>query len=790
MAHATPPLYKDPDRSVEERVQDLLARMTLDEKLAQLGSAWVFELLDDLTFSEEKAGRVMAGGIGQITRIGGASNLRPADSARMANTIQRWLIDHTRLGIPAMVHEECCSGYMALSATCFPQAIGVASTWNPALVEQMTAAIRAQMRAVGGHQALAPVLDVTRDPRWGRVEETFGEDPYLVAEMGAAYVRGMQGDDWQAGVVATGKHFVGYGMGEGGMNWAPAHIGPRELLEVYVFPFEAAIKTAGLASIMNGYHELDGIPCGANRDLLTGLLRERLGFEGLIVSDYHAVAQLAEYHHVARDKQEAAALALEAGIDVELPGTDCYGAPLRETVERGAIDPALLDEAVRRVLRVKFALGLFENPYVAVERAPEVFDTPAQRALARQIARESIVLLKNKGGLLPLDKTIGSIAVIGPNADVVRNLVGDYAYPAHIETILEQQTENPSGGRRPERIELVEDFVPIISVLEGIRAKVGGARVRYAPGLRTVLDASTEGFAEAVELARAADVAILVVGEKSGLTGDCTCGEARDRAELGLPGAQQQLVEAICATGTPVVVVLVSGRPQAVPWIATHVPALVHAWLPGEEGANAIADVLFGDYTPGGKLPISVPRDAGQAPVFYGHKLSGGRSHWKGDYVELSAKPLYPFGYGLSYTRFEYANLRLSTGQARAGETVDIRLDLTNAGERPGDEIVQLYTRDVVSSVTRPVKELKGFKRVPLAPGETKTVVFTLAVNHLAFLDRAMRHAVEPGVIEVMIGASSDDIRLRGSFEITGAPVEVGDDKVYFSAARVEPSAR
>lgn len=285
-------------------------------------------------------------------------------------------------------------------------------------------------------------------------------------------------------------------------------------------------------------------------------------------------------------------------------------------------------------------------------------------------------------------------------------------------------------------------------------------------------------------------MAILVVGEKSGLTDDCTCGEARDRAELGLPGAQQQLVEAICATGTPVVVVLVSGRPQAVPWIATHVPALVHAWLPGEEGANAIADVLFGDYTPGGKLPISVPRDAGQAPVFYGHKLSGGRSHWKGDYVELSAKPLYPFGYGLSYTRFEYANLRLSTGQARAGETVDIRLDLTNAGERPGDEIVQLYTRDVVSSVTRPVKELKGFKRVPLAPGETKTVVFTLAVNHLAFLDRAMRHAVEPGVIEVMIGASSDDIRLRGSFEITGAPVEVGDDKVYFSAARVEPSAR
>ena len=779
--------YMNPERPIEERVQALLGLMTVEEKVAQLGSAWVFELLDGLEFSDAKARAVMGAGIGQITRIGGASNLRPAESARLANTIQRWLVENTRLGIPAIVHEECCSGYMALSATCFPQAIGVASTWQPALVEQMTTVIRTQMRAVGAHQALAPVLDVTRDPRWGRVEETFGEDPYLVAAIGTAFVRGLQGAHWREGILATGKHFVGYGMGEGGMNWAPAHLGPRELLEVYTFPFEAAIKTANLASIMNGYHELDGIPCGANGELLNGLLRERLGFEGLIVSDYMAIDQLAVYHHVAEGKQGAAQAALEAGIDVELPSTDCYGAPLLEAIKSGRVDEALLDQAVSRVLRVKFELGLFENPYVAVESAPLVFDTPAQRELARQIARESIVLLKNDAGLLPLSRSIGSIAVIGPNADVTRNLVGDYAYPAHIETILENQLENPLGGALPDRIELVEDFVPIISVLDGIRAKVGeDVTVRYAPGVRTVQDTSTDGFAEAVEIARQSDVAILVVGEKSGLTDDCTCGEARDRVELGLPGAQQQLVEAVHATGTPVVVVLVSGRPQSIPWIAEHVGAVLHAWLPGEEGANAIADVLFGDYNPGGKLPITVPRHPGQIPVFYGHKLSGGRSHWKGDYVELSSRPLFEFGYGLSYTRFAYDNLRLSTGHAAAGDEVEIRVDVTNTGERAGDEVVQLYVRDVASSVTRPVKELKGFQRVTLAPGETKTVVFTLAVNQLAFLDRAMRLIVEPGTIEVMVGSSSEDIRLTGAFEITGPATDVSQARVYFSRARIE----
>jgi beta-glucosidase len=429
--------YRDPDRPVPERVRDLIDRMTLDEKIAQLGSAWVYELLDDGRFSPDKARMLLEHGIGQITRIGGASSARPSESARLANTIQTFLREETRLGIPALVHEETCSGYMARGATCFPQIIGVASTWEPQLAEAMAGVIRTQMQAVGAHQALAPVLDVTREPRWGRVEETFGEDPYLVARMGTAFVRGLQTDDVGRGVIATGKHFLAYGASEGGMNWAPAHVPPRELREIFMAPFEAAIKTAGLASIMNAYHELDGVPCAASRELLTDILRGWLGFQGLVVSDYFAVQTIAEHHHIAATKADAARLALEAGIDIELPGTDCYGAPLHAAIESGAVSVALIDEVVGRVLALKFRLGLFERVHVAPDQAPAVFDTPAQRDLAREIARKSIVLLKNSGGLLPLRKDVRSIAVIGPNADTVRHQMGDYSYPAHIETLLE-----------------------------------------------------------------------------------------------------------------------------------------------------------------------------------------------------------------------------------------------------------------------------------------------------------------------------------------------------------------
>ena len=762
------PRYRNATQSLEERVRDLLSRMTLDEKLAQLGGVWSTGLIEDGQFSEARAREKLAQGTGHMTRIGGATVFSPAESARFANAIQKFLIEQTRLGIPAIIHEESCAGYLARGATCFPQAIGLASTWEPQLVEAMTAVIRTQMRAVGAHHSLAPVLDVARDPRWGRTEETFGEDPYLIGRMGVAYVRGLQGPDLARGVVATGKHFVGYGASEGGMNWAPAHIPRRELLEVYVAPFAAAINEAKLASIMNAYSEIDGVPVGASKELLTDLLRGELGFDGVVVSDYFTVPTLMNYHRIARDEGEAARWALEAGIDVELPGLHCYGEPLRQALQEGRVDMALVDVAVTRVLRMKFQLGLFEHPHVDADAASAVFDTAEQRALAQRIAQKSIVLLKNDANLLPLATTLSSIAVIGPSAGSIRMLQGDYHYPAHLEMMFGDITEGDLSPRPAGGVNLTQHFVPMVSVLEGIKRKVSPRTVvRHAPGC-DVLGPSTDEFAAAVAAARESDVAIVVVGDKSGLVDGCTSGESIDRADLGLPGVQQALVEAIAATGRPVVVVLINGRPLALSWIAAHVPAVLEAWLPGEEGGSAVADVLFGDINPAGRLPISLPVTVGQVPVYYNHKPSGGRSNWKGDYVGVSSRPLFPFGHGLSFTRFEYAHLQIHPQHARPSDTVRIQVDVSNVGDRSGDEVVQLYVRDVVASVTRPVKELRGFERIELTAGERKSVGFELAVSQLAFYDRQMRRSIEPGTIEVMVGSSSEDIRLTGQFEIVG----------------------
>ncbi|MDM8529309.1 glycoside hydrolase family 3 N-terminal domain-containing protein, partial [Anaerolineales bacterium HSG24] len=774
-------IYQDANQPVANRVADLLSRMTLDEKIAQLGSLWVFELLDNMQFSSEKATQLCANGLGQVTRIAGASSLDPTASAKLANAIQRHVIENTRLGIPAMMHEECCSGYMARNATCFPQTIGVASSWEPELAEEMANVVRIQMRAAGAHQGLSPVIDVSRDPRWGRVEETFGEDPYLVSQMGVSFVRGLQGDNWHDGIIATAKHFVGYGMPEGGMNWAPPHLAPRELREVFMLPFEAAVKEAKLKSVMNGYHELDGIPCGGSKELLTDILREEWGFDGIVVSDYFAVNQLLEYHQVVSSKTEAASMALHAGIDVELPSTDCYSAALQEAIESNMVAENKLDEVVGRVLKLKFELGLFENPYVDVESVKSVFDSPEQRDLAYRIAQKSIVLLKNEDNLLPLDKNINSIAIIGPNADTVRNIIGDYAYPCHIETLIEMRdADNVFDMPVPDGFELIDDFVPIISILDGLKDKVSDqTTIHYAAGC-SVLGDSKEGFAEVVTIAEKSDVAIVVVGGKSGLTNDCTCGESRDRADLNLTGVQQELVETVAATGKPVIVLLVNGRPLSINWIAENIPAIVEAWLPGEEGAAAVADVLFGDVNPGGKLPMTFPRSVGQVPIFYNHKPSGGRSHWNGTYINLSNKPLWPFGHGLSYTQFELSNLQVDKSSAQAGETVTVQCDLTNVGQHAGDEVVQLYTRDAVASVIRPVKELKGFKRIHLTPQETKTITFELSVNQFGFYDRNMKYIVEPGVILLMIGTSSEAIQLEGEFTIVGDVTEIDQDKVFF----------
>jgi beta-glucosidase len=778
--------FQDATLGVEERVELLLSAMTPAEKAAQLWGIWAIALLDEQRrFDPRREPTLLQHGVGQISRLGANALVPPQQVASLANEIQRYVIEHTRLGIPVMIHEEACAGILMRGATTFPQTIGQAATWEPELIEAMTKAIAEQLRAIGAHHALAPVLDIARDPRWGRMEETYGEDPFLVSALGTAFVRGLQGDDLKRGIAATAKHFVGYAASEGGMNWAPAHISPRELREIYAAPFKAAIHAAGLATVMNAYHEMDGIPCGSSKELLVDLLRGELGFNGLVVSDYFTIAQLVDYHHLTLSRTEAARLALEAGMDIELPTPDGYGAPLLEGLENGAIDIALVDACVRRVLTAKFAWGLFDNPYVDDSRVPEIFSRRDTVDLSRRIAQQSLVLLKNEGALLPLAKTISRIAVIGPSADSARLLQGDYHYPSHMEKIFDPTVSPDAPTPAQENaLDLSNHIPPTVTVLQGIRNLVSpGTEILYARGC-DILDEDTSGFAEAVDAARRAEVAVVVVGDKSGLAPGCTTGESIDRATLDLPGVQQQLVEAIHATGTPVVVVLTNGRAYTLRWIDQHIPAVLVAWLPAEQGGAAIADALFGDVNPGGKLPVSFPQHVGQVPLFYNHKPSGGRTHWQGDYVEMTTKALYPFGHGLSYTTFDYADLHITPQEVHANSIVDVSFTLTNTGQRAGDEVVQLYVCDPIASVTRPVSALKGFKRIRLQPGERRIVTFALDVRHLAFYDRAMRYQVEPGTIVVRVGSSSQDIRLTGHFEIIGVSTEV--DQVFFTGVTVK----
>ena len=780
--------YQDADQPVAARVDDLLARMTLDEKLAQVGCVWSNVLVQEHAFSEQKARELLANGTGHITRIGSTTALRPRESAAYMNQIQRFLVEQTNLGIPAILHEESCAGFTARDATQFPQAIGLASTWEPELIESMAAVIREQMLAVGARHALAPVLDVTRDPRWGRAEETYGEDPYLVSRMGVAYVRGVQADDLQRGVVATGKHFLGYGAPEGGMNHAPAHIGPRELRETFARPFEAAIREAGLASVMNAYSEVDGLPCGGSKEILDDLLRGALGFEGVVVADYFTTRLLETHHKVAEDRGHAGQIALEAGIDVELPQLDCYGEPLKERIERGDLSVDVLDRSVRRLLQMKFELGLFEQPYVQEQNASNAYGQPEQVALAREIATKSIILLKNDGPLLPLDPGISSIAVIGPCADNGRLQQGDYSYPAHVEFVYKRGVDGDIEPNMSEESSFQPGpyYVPIKTLLDGIKSVVSAkTNILLARGC-DISGAATDAFAEATDAARRAEVAVVCVGGKSGLTPDATSGEFRDASGLGLTGQQQQLVEAVVGTGTPTVVVLINGRPFALPWIAEHVPAILEAWLPGQEGGHAIADVLFGKSNPAGRLPISLPRSVGQVPVFYNHKSGGGRSQMLGDYIDGPTTPLYAFGHGLSYTQFSYENLDIDPPAPSPSETVRIAIDVTNIGDVQGEEVIQLYVHDPVASCTRPIKQLVGFKRLAFGPGEKRRVTFLLDLSQLAFFNQQMRFVVEPGTIEVMTGASSEDIRATGAFEIQGAVRELSTAEIVPTSVDVD----
>jgi beta-glucosidase len=736
-------------------IDAVLSRMTLEEKLAQLGCVWCTALVEDDGFSQGRAERLLAHGIGEITRIGATTGLRPRARAAFTNAIQRYLVEETRLGIPAIVHEESTAGLCARDATQFPQAIGLASAWDPDLIERIGTVIREQMVATGARHTLAPVLDVARDPRWGRVEETYGESAYLTARLGVAYVRGVQGD-LATGVAATGKHFLGYAFSEGGLNHAPVQLGARELREVVAEPFRAAISEAGLATVMNSYASVDGLPCGGSKAILDDLLRGELGFTGTVVADYSTTELLMSHHRVAGTKGEAAQRALEAGLDMELPQLDCYGAPLRELVEAGVVDVALVDRSVRRVLALKESLGLFEQPFVDEALTEQAYARPADRALAYEAAVKSLVLLRNEGELLPLS-TDRRVAVIGPAADDERLLQGDYSYPAHTEIVQPRTREGAL-------IEPVGEFAPgpyypeSVTPLAGIRAIA--PNVTYAKGAG-VRGTRTDGFEEAVADARAADVAICFVGGRSGLMPDSTSGEFRDVSDLGLPGVQQQLVEAVVETGTPTVVVVVSGRAHALPWVAEHVHALVYSWVPGEQGGAAIADVLFGRAAPSGRLPISLPRGVGHVPIHHDHRAGGGRSQIFGDYVDAPAWPLFFFGAGLTYTSFEYGELHVQA-PATTGTPWVVDVEVHNQGARAGTEIVQLYLRDEVARVARPDRQLAGFARVDLAPGASAQVRFTVDPTQLAYYDEQMRLVIEPGAVRLIVGALEQVISVTG----------------------------
>jgi beta-glucosidase len=740
------------EKELSKKVKELIKKMTLEEKIAQLQAVFAKNLVDEKgEFSEEKAQKYLKYGIGQITRLAGDKGVEPEKAVILRNKIQRFLKEKTRLGIPAIIHEECLSGYLAKGATTFPQAIGMASTFEPDLVQKVTDVIRKQMKAIGVHQGLAPVLDIPRDPRWGRTEETFGEDPYLVSRMASSYVKGLQGEDWKEGIVATIKHFTAYGISEGARNLGPAKIGERELREVFLFPFEVAVKEAQAGSLMNAYHEIDGIPCASSKFLLTKVLRWEWGFKGFVVSDYIAIRMLENFHRVAKDAKEAAVLALEAGIDIELPEIDCYGEPLIQAVKEGLISEEVIDTSVERVLRAKFLLGLFEEEEKDPKKVYETFDLPEHRELAREVARRSIVLLKNNG-ILPLPKDIKSIAVIGPNADNPRNLHGDYSYTVHIPSVSETLE-----GQKIEEV----CAVPTVSILEGIKNKVSKTtEIHYAKGCN-IVDGSDEDISKALEEAKKSEVIIAVMGEESGLFHRGISGEGNDRSELELPEIQRKLLKELKKLGKPIILVLVHGRPLALKWEDENMDAILTAWYPGEEGGNAVADVIFGDYNPSGKLPISFPAVTGQIPVYYNRKPSAFT-----DYVDATAKALYPFGHGLSYTNFEYSKLEIKPQIVNSLEPVEISFKIKNVGKLSGEEVVQLYIHDEIASLERPVKELKGFKKVYLNPGEEKTVKFILYPEQLAFYDEFMRFVVERGNFEVMIGSSSEDIKLKGNFQV------------------------
>ena len=755
------PAYKDPSLSIDIRLSDLLSRMTLEEKVGQLLCPLGWEMYEIHGSEVHPSGKfkqlIKERNVGMLwatyradpwTKKTLANGLNPEMAAKAGNALQKYVMENTRLGIPMFLAEEAPHGHMAIGATVFPTGIGMAATWSPELVKEVGQVIAKEIRSQGGHISYGPVLDLTRDPRWSRVEETFGEDPVLSGILGASMVDGLGGGNLSQkyATIATLKHFLAYAVPEGGQNGNYASVGIRDLHQNFLPPFRKAID-AGALSVMTSYNSIDGIPCTSNHYLLTQLLRNEWKFRGFVVSDLYSIEGIHESHFVAPTKENAAIQSVTAGVDVDLGG-DAY-TNLCHAVQSGQMDKTVIDTAVCRVLRMKFEMGLFEHPYVDPKIAAKTVRRKEHIELARKIAQSSITLLKNENSILPLSKTINKVAVIGPNADNRYNMLGDYTAP--------QEDSN------------------VKTVLDGILTKLSPFRVEYVRGC-AIRDTTVNEIEQAIKAARRSEVVIVVVGGSSardfktsyketgaavaeeGSVSDMECGEGFDRASLSLLGRQQELLESLQKTGKPLIVVYIEGRPLEKNWASEYADALLTAYYPGQEGGNAIADVLFGDYNPSGRLPISVPRSVGQIPVYYNKKAP--RNH---DYVEVSSSPLYSFGYGMSYTTFEYSDLQVVQKSARCFE---VSFKVKNTGKYDGEEVSQLYMRDEYASVVQPMKQLKHFERFHLKKGEEKKVTFVLTEEDFFLVNYTLKKVVESGTFQVMIGSSSDDIRLEKSISV------------------------
>nr|WP_272212611.1 glycoside hydrolase family 3 N-terminal domain-containing protein [Marinicella sp. W31]MDC2878525.1 glycoside hydrolase family 3 N-terminal domain-containing protein [Marinicella sp. W31] len=769
------PFYKDASQPVDARVADLLARMTIEEKVGQLHAVWLFLSEDGnhQTRSDQFTGStdpdtlkaMLSSGLGQVTRPLGTRSIDAAEGVRALNALQKFMVEETRLGIPVMSHEECLSGLMIKGATLFPSSLSFGATFNPELVEKVGAAIGQESRAIGCHQGLAPVLDVARDARWGRTEESIGEDPYLTGVIASAYVKGLQGED--RGVLATLKHYAGHSASEGGRNHAPVHMGWRELNDMFMLPFEMAVKLANAGSVMPAYHDIDGEPVHASHHLMTKVLRDDWGFDGLVVADYVGVSLLYQHHGIAENRAEAAALSFNAGLDIELPGDDC-AKDMKEALERGLITEAKIDEIVGRVLKEKFRLGLFEKPYA--DDGKIVLQRRDYVEVARQTAEQSVTILDNNG-ILPLAAN-QKVAVIGPTADDPLALLGDYAFPVHL---IHNEAQ--------------EEIESVVTPLAGLRAKLGAKNVIYARGCN-ILDERKAGapvfpgdvddstsleqasslstrvdmIPSAVEAARNADVAIVCVGDLSGIFQTGTVGEGSDTDTLELPGVQQKLLDAVIETGKPVIAVISSGRPYNLGGAEDRIAAQVMTFFSGQEGGTALASVLTGAVEPSGRLTLSIPHNVGAAPYFYNHSFKS-----SGTPIARHFGSRYPFGHGLSYTSFDFSDVALES------ETVDIEtgtvrlsFTVTNTGNRKGIAVPQLYVRDEIATLVRPVKELKAFGKLDLKPGESARLTFEVPTDMLNFTGYEGFRVVEPGFFTLMIGASSGDIKLKTRVELTG----------------------